>query len=614
MKVLCVAEKPSIAKEVTNILSGGKLVRRNSPSKYNSNFDFKFDFPGHGVCDVTMTSVTGHINRTDFPAQYGWGKVPPGRLFELPIEVKIDKDKAAIHRNISTEARNSTYLMIWTDCDREGEAIGYEIFEAAQKGNRSISFNHVWRSHFSHLERNHILNAARNPTGLDMKVVDAVNCRQELDLRVGASFTRLLTDALRGQKNIPSPVSYGTCQFPALGFVVDRYKRVKSFKEEKFWYLQADVEKDGQTAHFNWTRGRFFDRLYVITLYQECMKNPHGKIDSVTKKPTSNYKPYPLTTVQLQKDCSTFYKMSAKATLDAAEKLYTGGWISYPRTETDKFPRAMNLKSIVETQTQDSRWGQFARELLDGGFSQPREGKNDDKSHPPIHPVKFQKLEAIKDDNQRKVYEYVVRRFLACCSTDAKGFQTVATLVWGNEIFKATGLEVSELNYLKVYTYRKWLSSETLPPFQQGESIPIKFSEVKEGKTGPPNHMTETELIALMDANGIGTDATIADHIDRIGARSYIQKVKKGGSEIIVPTELGIGLIEGFSSINFENNISLSKPSLRKRLEVLLKEVETGRRTKDQALKENVDLYRKAFVTTAENQAILINEYKKYQT
>lgn len=613
MKVLCVAEKPSIAKEVALILGGGHVLRRTSPSKYNMNFDFRFDFPGYGVCDVTMTSVTGHINLVDFPPEYAWGKVPPGRLFDVVVKEQADKSKSGIHRNLAAEARMADLLMIWTDCDREGEAIGYEIFQAALKGNRRLEVADVWRAHFSHLERSHIVQAAKRPLRLNMNTVHAVNCRQEVDLKVGASFTRLLTDLLRRSKLHTETVSYGTCQFPTLGFVVDRYKRVKNFVAEKFWYIYVEVKK-GDTAVFKWTKGHYFDRMFVVMLYQKCMASKRATIKSVIKKPTSNFKPFPLTTVLLQKDCATYFKITAKQALDAAEKLYQSGWISYPRTETDQFPDEMDLQKIVQTHTNDAKWGQYAQQLVLGGFRQPRKGKNNDKSHPPIHPVKYTKLASISDPNQKKVYEYVVRRFLACCSEDAKGFQTVATLQWGDELFTASGLEVSQRNYLDIYIYKKWTSSKELPPFEAGETVDITVGEVKEGKTSPPRHMTEPELIALMDANGIGTDATIAEHINKIETRLYILKKKSGGTDLIIPTELGMGLIEGFSSINYHNNISLSKPFLRKRLEVLLTEIEQGRVSKDNGLKETIDLYKKAFAATVENEAILVNEFKKYQS
>lgn len=621
MKILCVAEKPSISKAVAKILSGESTRTRKTRAKYIMNYDFKFNFPQYGLCDVTMTSVVGHITNIDFPPEYSWGKCPPGRLLEAPtLEVVSQQD---VFKNIANEARTANILMIWTDCDREGEFIGWEILQAARLTNPSLTSENVLRSQFSHLERNHILHAAKNPLLLDLNAVKAVSCRMELDLRVGASFTRLLTDLFRkssvanasmDKDKKSNVISYGTCQFPTLGFIVDRYLRVKSFVSEKFWYISVDLkmENDGevQLVPFTWTRGHFFDRLFVTLIYQDCIANPFGKITKVIRKPTSNWRPLPLTTVELQKDCARIFKMSAKDALDAAEKLYNKGFISYPRTETDQFPQAMDLKELIGKQSQDTRWGSYCSELLhEGKYRTPRGGKNDDKAHPPIHPVNYANLSALDNDKLKKVYEYVVRRFLACCSDDAKGELNTVTLQWGKEEFTATGLAVIAKNYLNVYPYKKWESSKKLPNFIEGESRSITGGKMKEGKTSPPNHMTEPELIGLMDANGIGTDATIAEHIFKITNRGYVVKTKQRGTEYILPSELGMGLIQGFDRIEFEN-ISLSKPFLRKRLENSLQEIVDGRTTKEQVLREVIQLYRQAFVQSAQKGNILLQAYK----
>ena len=99
--------------------------------------------------------------------------------------------------------------------------------------------------------------------------------------------------------------------------------------------------------------------------------------------------------------------------------------------------------------------------LLNGRFQHPRNGKNNDKSHPPIHPT--------RDSNglegeELKVYEFVARRFLACCSANAKGFETVVTISIASEEFVAKGLMISERNYLEIYKYEQW-SSNDIPTF-----------------------------------------------------------------------------------------------------------------------------------------------------
>lgn len=151
MKVLCVAEKPSIAKAVANILGGGQVRSRETSNKYTRNYDCSFTFPDWGPCSVTITSVAGHLFSTDFTAQHAkWGSCAPSDLFEANLVTDVPKNMKQVHDNIVSEARNSQMLMIWTDCDREGEYIGWEVMTAAQKLNRNIG---VKRANFNNLEK-----------------------------------------------------------------------------------------------------------------------------------------------------------------------------------------------------------------------------------------------------------------------------------------------------------------------------------------------------------------------------------------------------------------------------------------------------------------------------
>ncbi|MBH1945725.1 hypothetical protein I5L01_16080, partial [Erythrobacter sp. YJ-T3-07] len=143
-------------------------------------------------------------------------------------------------------------------------------------------------------------------------------------------------------------------------------------------------------------------------------------------------KPLPLTTVELQKLATRFLHMSGTQAMTAAENLYNKGFISYPRTETDRFDPWMNLRALVQKQTISERWGDFAQNLMNGGFNQPRQGRNDDKAHPPIHPISYVAPAALQDQNETKIYELVTRRFLACCSEDAKGVATDVDILYGD--------------------------------------------------------------------------------------------------------------------------------------------------------------------------------------
>src|SRR5690606_7956483 len=150
----------------------------------------------------------------------------------------------------------------------------------------------------------------------------------EIDLRIGAAFTRFQT--MRLQKLFPALadklISYGPCQFPTLGFVVERYNRLLAFVPESFWYLRCAVAKDGVQAEFKWNRTRLFDEAACLALYQRALQHADAAtVQSVTTRPTSKWRPYPLTTVALQKLASSKLRISSDRTMQLAEALYNRG-------------------------------------------------------------------------------------------------------------------------------------------------------------------------------------------------------------------------------------------------------------------------------------------------
>ena len=345
---------------VVHILTG--IQRSITGSQYIKNYNFDFTFsPPWGRCAVTMTSVLGHLHSLDFQQEYRkWQSCPPGRLFDAPTTTFVDKDKVPIAKNIETQARFAKALFIWTDCDREGEHIGTEIRDAALKGNRNLE---VKRAKFSNIERAHVLRAAQHPVDVDERQANAVAARIELDLRIGAALTRLQTLSLQtmGPQLSDLLLSYGSCQFPTLGFVVDRYFRVKNFVPEPFWSIKVMHRRDNIDVKFNWRRDRLFDRMAVTLLFERCLLARTASVTKVQTKPTSKWRPLPLTTVELQKMGTRFLHMDSQKVMKVAEDLYTKGFISYPRTETDQFDEGIDLKRLIEKQTQDNRWGPHAQ-------------------------------------------------------------------------------------------------------------------------------------------------------------------------------------------------------------------------------------------------------------
>jgi DNA topoisomerase len=272
-----------------------------------------------------------------------------------------------------------------------------------------------------------------------------------------------------------------------------------------------------------------------------------------------------------------------------AESLYNRGYISYPRTETDEFPPLFDFQALIRQQCGNPTWGSFAEKLLDESsrsFSLPRKGKNNDQAHPPIHPTK-PGLDLSGTD--AKIYEFITRRFLACCATDAEGLKTDLTLILASERFFAHGTVVLNLNYMEVYIYDKWHSAP-LPTFIEGEPVAISSLIMTSGRTSPGVLLSEADLISTMDKNGIGTDATIHDHIQTVINRGYV--IRRINDRRFEPSPLGVALIKAFDAISLENvSVSLSKPALRKQLEEDLKAICEARKDASSVIQEHVRLY-----------------------
>ncbi|KAJ2881346.1 DNA topoisomerase 3-alpha, partial [Coemansia asiatica] len=597
MRILCVAEKPSQAKAVVQILSQSQFTTRSGPSNFNRNYDFQYRINGNFV-PATMTSVAGHLTELDFPDTFRWwNSCNPVSLFTAPIVKDVGQKLEDVARNIRQEARSATHLYIWTDCDREGEAIGGEVAEICRKTNPRII---VRRAHFSSVLPQEIHQAMQNPRDLDMRLVNAVEARTELDLRIGAALTRFQTLRLQSQFDAVKEkiISYGPCQFPTLGFVVDQFLRVESFVPESFWFIYLQHDQGEGSATFAWKRNRIFDQEAGLALYAQCVRVRSVRIDSVRARQKEKWRPLPLTTVELQKCCAKFLRIAPDTAMSIAEGLYNQGFISYPRTETDQFDNGMDLRGTVAklVQQQPSVLGEYAQRLVSGGFRWPRKGRNNDKAHPPIHPVAA--APSLQGD-PRRVYEFVTRRFLACCSENAKGQATEVEASIAGERFSTAGLMITERNYLDIYPYDRW-SESTVPLYRQGEIFEPTILELRTGQTSAPRLLRFADLIEAMDKNGIGTDATHADHIKKIIDREYIFK---GADDSLTPSTLGIGLKEGYDAIGLE--LSLCKPYLRREMERELRRICEGVKTRDDVVRESLSLYKAVYMKTVSEVAHL---------
>uniref|UniRef100_A0A0R3RY48 DNA topoisomerase n=1 Tax=Elaeophora elaphi TaxID=1147741 RepID=A0A0R3RY48_9BILA len=604
MRALFVAEKNDAAKSIAAILSRGTSTRRDGRSRFNKIYQFTANIGQNTGCHVAMTSVSGHLLQHEFPPSFkNWVETPIKMLFDVNVQKNTIPGMEDVKATLVEEIRKSDLLVIWTDCDREGEAIGAEVVSVCTQVNRNLD---VYRARFSEITNTAVNRALNNLVRLDQRLVDAVECRSELDLRIGAAFTRLQTLHLRNNfANIfrdKSIVSYGSCQFPTLGFIVERYQAIREFISETFWKVSMKHEREDIMVEFVWDRQRLFDRDVVQVLFDDCEEAREAQVLSVIRKPKSKWRPVALDTVELEKLAVRKLKFSAKETMVVAERLYNKGYISYPRTETNKFPKDMNLNIYVQQQTVSGEWGDFAQEVAARGPN-PRNGSKTDEAHPPIHPLKFATANELIG-LEWSLYEFIVRHFLACLSIDANGQETRIQVRVGNENFTASGLIVEDYGYLNVYKYDKW-SDKILPSYHENELITDYQLQVTEGQTQPPQLLNEADLIALMDKYGIGTDATHSEHIETIKTRQYAALNNDGR---FVPSYIGLALVDGYDQMGY----AMSKPHMRADLESQLKLICLGQRDRDDVLKEQIARYRAIFEQAEDKVQMLSNALRQY--
>lgn len=239
-----------------------------------------------------MTAVSGHLTEATWvDERFGdWKGVDPFELFDAPIKhnVREDADASGIARNLKAEGRRADMLMIWTDCDREGEHIGKEVVDVVRTVKPNIV---IKRARFSAIIAQQIHNACQNPVQLDLRQAAAVSARIDLDLRVGAAMTRLTTMGLQQRIDLleRKVVSYGPCQFPTLGFVVDQYNKIRDFVPETFYYIHVTLERNDESVEFKWARHRLFDYQAAYILYELCAADPEATVSSVQTKPTQKW-------------------------------------------------------------------------------------------------------------------------------------------------------------------------------------------------------------------------------------------------------------------------------------------------------------------------------------
>ena len=522
-----------------------------------------------------------------------WDAVDPLELFTANTVQKEAMPKLHIVQHLQSEGRNISYLVLWLDCDREGENICFEVIDAIKEVNR-LKEDQIFRAKFSAITDVDIkkaFNTLGKPNENESLSVDA---RQNLDLRLGCAFTRFQTKYFQGKYgDLDSTlISYGPCQTPTLGFCVERHDVIQTFTPEPYWVIETSITAENTEIPLTYSRGRIFDQQCGHILLLLIKQHSEAVVQSVKYSTHKKQRPQAMNTVEMLRLASSGLGMGPQQTMQVAEKLYTSGYISYPRTETNTYPPNFDLKGTLATQKSNSHWGEHVRSLLSTGITSPRKGA-DHGDHPPITPMRSASEAELGSDGWR-IFSLVTENFIASLSPDCSYEKVDVTFTIGTEEFTCTGSKVIDPGFTAVLHWQKM--EDSLPPVQfvKGAKYKTREPRLTQKATTPPGYLTESELITLMEKHGIGTDASIPVHINNICVRNF---VTIGSGRRLIPNTLGILLVHGYQRIDPD----LVKPSMRSEIEKQFDLIATGRANYDLVLAHAVSTFQAKYKYFVEN-------------
>ncbi|MFA6362161.1 DNA topoisomerase I [Methanoregula sp.] len=572
---LIVAEKNISARRIAQILAGGqKVVEKKDAGVSTYSFG-----------DTTTVGLRGHVVEVDFePGYENWRseKYTPRSLIDAKtIKVPTEKRIVALLQKL---ARHAERVTIATDFDTEGELIGKEAYELIRAVNRNVK---VDRARFSAITPQEITTAFANTTDLDFALASAGEARQSIDLMWGASLTRFISlAARRGGNNI---LSVGRVQSPTLSMIVDREKEIEKFVPEKYWQLGLLTEKAGEQIEARHTNGRFRDQK-IAELARDRTKEPLvvTEIKEGTKQDRSP-SPFDTTTYIV---AAARLGFSAANAMRIAEELYMNGYISYPRTDNTVYPASLDLNGVLAT-IRNSPFKKDVEWTIAHRRPEPTRGKKSTTDHPPIHPTGTATKEGIGDDAFR-IYELVLRRFLATLAPDALWQTLKINFDAGGEPYTTTGGHLIEPGWHVVYPFSE--AKETiLPKFATGEKLPIRKVSLDEKETMPPARYTQSKLIQRMEELGLGTKSTRHEVIAKLVSRKYVE------GNPLHPTLVGRVVTEALE----HNADAITKPDMTQTIESHMQQIKESKRTRDDVVKESRSMLHAAFDQLEANERVI---------
>ena len=297
-----------------------------------------------------------------------------------------------------------------------------------------------------------------------------------------------------------------------------------------------------------------------------------------TRKP-----PTPYNTTAFTTDASSRLGITPASAMRLAEDLYMDGFISYPRTDNTVYPVSLPLRELVSSLVRVKEFS-AASGLLDGALT-PTRGKKETTDHPPIYPTQAIHPGALGDGPKKRVYELVVRRFLATFSPPMITESTRADIEAGSQTYFVRGSVVVDPGFAGIYTYARSADDE-IPALQEGQTLPLDGEPwIVDKETQPPARISQAKLIEMMEERDLGTKATRADIIQKLFDRGYVY------SNPPIPTETGIAMYEAFKKYV----PGMATPEMTAQLEAEMDRIAAGEMTKDDVVGDSRDLLHKTW-------------------
>jgi DNA topoisomerase III len=600
-KKLIIAEKPSVAADIARALGG---------------FARKGD---HFESDAyVLSSAVGHLLELVLPEEYDVKKgkwsfaklpvIPPH--FELaPIERGEERLKLLLRL---MKRKDVTGLINACDAGREGELIFRYLVQHA-KVKKPIE--RLWLQSMTQQSIRDGFSRLRADKEL-LPLADAAKSRSEADWLVGINGTRAMT-AFNSKEGGFYLTTVGRVQTPTLAILVEREDKIRAFTPRDYWEVHARF-----AARAGEYPGRWFDpafkkdddaerraeRLWDAKLAASIVAACEGKkgVASEESKPSTQLSPLLFDLTTLQREANGRFGFPARMTLSLAQALYEKHKVlTYPRTDSRALPEDYvgTVKDTLKELGETSAFGTYARQILKQGWVKANKRVFDNakiSDHFAIIPT-LQTPKHLTEPEQ-KLYDMVVRRFLAVFYPAAEYLQTTRITRVGEHHFKTEGRVLQAPGWLAVYGRAAGEDAQTLPAIDPGETVRVVEVEAQANQTKPPPRFTEATLLSAMEgagklveddelreameAKGLGTPATRAAIIEGLIREEY---VNREGREL-VPTPKAFSLLFALHMLHI---VELASPELTGEWEHKLKLIEQGKLTRDEFMKQINELVRK---------------------